>query len=71
MKNPKFSIGETVVATVSVRGSREPSMCSVGMKMMVEGIEKCGDTYKYICGYDGYELYENQLLSVEEYREAV
>lgn len=71
MESPKFVIGETVVAMTTVRGSYEPTTCTIGEKMVVNKIEKCGDTFKYTCGYDGYELYENQLMSVKEYKEAI
>lgn len=67
----KFNIGDTVVATVSVRGGYEPSLCSPGEKMEVNEIKRRGDEYIYVCGYDGYSLKESQLMSVEEYKESL
>lgn len=66
-KKPKFSIGDTVFAKVSTQGSYEPSHCRVGEKMKVKEIRECGNTFEYTCGYDGYILKENELMSKKEF----
>ena len=62
-KRPKFSVGQTVFNKVTRRGSYEPSICSQFEKMKVNEIRKAGDTFEYVCGYDGYVFEESELMS--------
>lgn len=64
----KFNIGDSVITKVSKRGSYEPSFCRVNEKMTVDGIEKHGSVIHYICGFDGYDFTEDELMSVDEYK---
>lgn len=66
-KKPRFTVGQTVVALKETRGSYEPSTCKVGEKMEVNEIKRCGDTFQYTCGYDGYTLLEEELATPREY----
>lgn len=71
MKSPKFSIGQIVYNKVSIRGSYEPSICKSFERLTIDKVEIFGNTYKYTCGYDGYEFTEDDLMSVEEYKETL
>lgn len=66
---PKFSIGQEVVNTVSKRGIYEPSVCTKYERMIIDKVEVFGETYQYTCGYDGYQFLENELISVEDFRQ--
>lgn len=66
-KKNKFNIGDKVVNKVYKRGSYEPSILNPWNVIVVESIKKQGDTYLYICGFDGYEFLEDELMSVKEY----
>lgn len=67
-KSPKYNLGQTVVNIVSKRGSYEPSMCDKYEQMTVDKVEVYGNTYRYTCGYDGYQFLEHELVSLEEYK---
>ena len=66
-KKNKFNIGDKVVNKVRKRGSYEPSILNPYNVVIVEAVQKQGDAYLYICGYDGYQFLENELMSVKEY----
>lgn len=66
-KKNKFNIGDKVVNKVCMRGSYEPSILNPWNVIVVESIKKQGDKYLYICGFDGYEFLEDELMSVKEY----
>lgn len=69
---PRFNIGDTVITKVSVRGSYEPSVCSVHDKLTVEEIKRHGNTFLYTCDkWDGYQIKEEDLMSVKEYKESL
>lgn len=70
-KKPRFNIGDAVITKVSVRGSSEPSMCNINEKLPVTGIRKRNDTFIYTCGYNGYNIQEEDLMSVEEYKNSL
>lgn len=61
MSKPKYNIDDTVVAKISVRGSSEPSFCHVGESMVIRKVEKTPKGFCYTCGYDGYELMEDEI----------
>lgn len=68
MKKAKYNIGQKVVATVSKRGSYEPSWCSVGEIMTVDSIERRPDgNYTYVCSMDGYRFAEDEIMTTREY----
>lgn len=75
MRKSKFNIGDIVFAKVARRGSSEPSVCSVGEKLTVEGIRRRnngnGYEYEYTCGYDGYKFSEDELMSLKEYKKSL
>lgn len=65
---PRFSIGDYVYNKVARRGSYEPSICNKYSEICIESVRKCGDTFFYICGYNGYKFKEDELMSEEEYK---
>lgn len=67
----KFNIGDSVITKVSKRGSYEPSFCQVNEKMTVEGIKRVGSVIHYICGYDGYDFTEDEIMSIEKYKQTL
>lgn len=67
----KFNIGDIVYAMARKRGNYEPSYCHIGEKMEVISVAKRGDMYIYICGYDGYEFKENEIMSAKEYAKEI
>ena len=67
----KFSIGDIVYNKVSTRGSYEPSMCDPNTRLKIEGVQKRGDTFLYTCDYDGYIFKEDELMSVQEYKDSL
>lgn len=68
---PKFQVGDYVYTTVSKRGSYEPSICNTHARLKVNCVRKSGDTFVYVCGFDGYEFTETELLSPNEYAEII
>ena len=69
MCESRFNIGDTVVLTEPIFNNTE-ILYDKGTKMVVDKVVQCGGTFKYICGYDGYERYEYQITSVTDYKAA-
>ena len=70
-KKARFQIGDKVVNKVSKRGSYEPSILSPFSIIEVEKVEKMNDDFLYTCEYDGYKFSENELFSLQEYKETL
>lgn len=70
-RKPKFNIGDIVYNKVSVRGSYEPSICNKHEKLTVDKVERCGDTFQYTCGFNGYTFKENELMTPAEYAQII
>lgn len=68
---PRFHIGQIVYPKEGTFGSSEPSYCGPYEKVRIHKIEKGSNGFTYICGHDGYEFEENQLMSRLEYIIAV
>lgn len=68
---PKFNIGDIVYNKVERRGSYEPSVARLYEKMEVDGVRRSNSSFIYICGFDGYEFKEDELMSKEEYIEYI
>ena len=64
---PKFQLGQIVYNKTQKKGSYEPSICRPYTQLQITKMEIYGDTIKYTCGYNGYEFWEDELLSVKEY----
>lgn len=71
MNKPKFEIGQTVYNAISKRGSYEPSTCQPYTALVIDKVEKHGDTFEYTCGFDGYCFVEDELMSAKEYAEHI
>lgn len=65
---PRFSIGQTVVNKVSKKGAHEPVTCGPYEKMEIRSMSRIGNDYWYVCGEEGYEFAEDELISLTEYR---
>lgn len=64
---PKFNIGDIVYNKVERRGSYEPSIAKRFEKHEVEKICREDSSFIYVCGFDGYEFAEDELMSKKEY----
>lgn len=68
---PKFDIGQIVVNKVKRIGSYEPSTCQPFTKLTVDEVRKKGDRFEYICTMDGYVFTEDELMTLEDYKNSL
>lgn len=68
---PKFEIGQAVVNKVERIGSYEPSTCQPFTKLTVDEVRKRGDGFEYVCTMDGYVFTEDELMTLEDYKNSL